>query len=136
MKPPVDGSCRAAFSCAGLRNPDPSNLAAYCTAETGYRVGLPLGAYYGVCPEGDRGAFFGPAARARAIRANPPQALPYFDAWSRRKSSCSPLILPMRERQREQLRQVEQMTLHIVNDPASYSAAARARASGEMTSGG
>jgi len=27
-----------------------------------------------------------------------------------------------RERLREQLRQTEQMTLHIVNDPSSYSA--------------
>ena len=44
-------------ACAGFETPDPSNLAVYCTAETGYRVGYQSRAYYGVCPKDTEGAF-------------------------------------------------------------------------------
>ena len=110
-------------ACAGLETPDPSNLAAYCTAETGYRVGYQSRAYYGVCPKETEGAFLSGLQRGRGYRANPPQALPYFERMEQtEKQLLAATSNADRERLRAQLRQVEQMTLHIVNDPASYSA--------------
>ena len=109
-------------ACAGLENPDPSNLATYCTAETGYRVGYLSRAYYGVCPKETEAAFLAGLQRGRGYRANPPQALPYFDRMERTEKQLLAASGAERERLREQLRQIEQMTLHIVNDPSSYSA--------------
>ena len=109
-------------ACAGFETPDPSNLAVYCTAETGYRVGYQSRAYYGVCPKDTEGAFLAGLERGRGYRANPPQALPYFDRMERTEKQLLAASGAERERLREQLRQVEQMTLHIVNDPSSYSA--------------
>jgi hypothetical protein len=109
-------------ACAALETPDPSNLAAYCTAETGYRVGYLSRAYYGVCPKETEAAFLAGLERGRGYRANPPQALPYFDRMERTEKQLLAASGAERERLREQLRQVEQMTLHIVNDPSSYSA--------------
>ena len=110
-------------ACAGLENPDPTNLATYCTAETGYRVGYLSRAYYGVCPKETEAAFLSGLQRGRGYRASPPQALPYFERMEQtEKQLLAATSNPDRERLRAQLRQVEQMTLHIVNDPASYSA--------------
>jgi hypothetical protein len=110
-------------ACAGLETPDPSNLTTYCTAETGYRVGYLSRAYYGVCPKETEGAFLSGLQRGRGYRANPPQALPYFERMEQtEKQLLAATSNADRERLRAQLRQVEQMTLHIVNDPASYSA--------------
>jgi hypothetical protein len=110
-------------ACAGLETPDPSNLTTYCTAETGSRVGYLSRAYYGVCPKETEGAFLSGLQRGRGYRANPPQALPYFERMEQtEKQLLAATSNADRERLRAQLRQVEQMTLHIVNDPASYSA--------------
>jgi len=110
-------------ACAGLETPDPSNLTTYCTAETGYRVGYLSRAYYGVCPKETEGAFLSGLQRGRGYRANPPQALPYFERMEQtEKQLLAATSNADRERLRAQLRQVEQVTLHIVNDPASYSA--------------
>ncbi len=109
-------------ACAGLETPDPTNLATYCTGETGYRVGYQSRAYYGVCPKETEAAFVAGLERGRGYRANPPQALPYFDRMERTEKQLLAASGAERERLREQLRQIEQMTLHIVNDPASYSA--------------
>jgi len=109
-------------ACASFETPDPSNLAAYCTAETGYRVGYQSRAYYGVCPKETEPAFLAGLARGRGYRANPPQALPYFDRMERTEKQLLAASGAERERLREQLRQIEQGTLYIVNDPASYSA--------------
>jgi hypothetical protein len=110
-------------ACAGFETPDPSNLAAYCTEETGYRVGYQSRAYYGVCPKETEPAFLRGLQRGRGYRANPPQALPYFDRMERtEKELLAATSNQDRERLRAQLRQIEQMTLHIVNDPSSYSA--------------
>ena len=110
-------------ACAGFETPDPSNLATYCTVETGYRVGYQSRAYYGICPKETEGAFLGGLQRGRGYRANPPQALPYFERMEQtEKQLLAAASNADRERLRAQLRQIEQMTLHIVNDPASYSA--------------
>jgi hypothetical protein len=108
-------------ACAGFETPDPSNPAAYCTAEMGYRVGYQSRAYYGVCPKETEAAFLAGLERGRGYRANPPQALPYFDRMERtEKQLLAATSNPDRERLRAELRQIEQMTLQIVNDPASY----------------
>ena len=107
-------------ACASLQNPDPSNLATYCTAETGYRVGYLSRAYYGVCPKEAENAFLAGLQRGRGYRANPPQALPYFERMEQTEKQLLAASGAERERLSAQLRQIEQMTLHIVNDPASY----------------
>ena len=63
-------------ACATLSDPDPANLATYCTSETGYRVGYLSRAYYGNCPRDREAAFLDGLQRGRGYRANPPQALP------------------------------------------------------------
>ena len=107
-------------ACAGFQTPDPSNLATYCTAETGYRVGYQSRAYHGVCPKATEPAFLAGLERGRGYRANPPQALPYFDRMERTEKQLMAASGTERERLSAQLSQIEQMTLHIVNDPASY----------------
>jgi hypothetical protein len=107
--------------CASLGTPDDANLATYCTAESGYRVGYLSRAYYGVCPKESEPAFLAGLQRGRGYRANPPQALPYFERMEQtEKQLLAATSNPDREKLAAQLRQIEQMTLHIVNDPASY----------------
>src|SRR5262245_9947344 len=108
--------------CASFTNPDPTNIATYCTAETGYRVGYLSRAYYGVCPKETEAAFLAGLQRGRGYRANPPQAQPYFERMERTEKQLLAASGAERERLAAQLREIEQMTLHIVNDPASYSA--------------
>src|SRR4026208_196404 len=64
-------------ACAGLQNPDPTNLATYCTGESGYHVGYLSRAYYGVCPRESEPAFLAGLQRGRGYRAHPPPALPH-----------------------------------------------------------
>jgi hypothetical protein len=110
----------ALSACATLSDPDPTNLATYCTAETGYRVGYQSRAYYGVCPKETEGAFLAGLQRGRGYRANPPQALPYFERMEQTEKQLLAASGAERDRLRSQLRQIEVMTIHIVNDPASY----------------
>ena len=110
----------ALSGCAGLRDPDPTNLAAYCTAETGYRVGYLSKAYYGNCPKETEAAFLAGLQRGRGYRGNPPQAMPYYERMEQTEKQLLAASGAERERLAAQLRQIEQMTLHIVNDPGSY----------------
>ena len=108
-------------ACAGLETPDPTNLATYCTAETGYRVGYQSRAYYGVCPKETEAAFLSGLQRGRGYRANPPQVQPYYERMEQtEKQLLAATSTPDRERLRAQLRQIEQMAIHIVNDPGTY----------------
>jgi hypothetical protein len=108
-------------ACAGLETPDPTNLATYCTAETGYRVGYQSRAYYGVCPKETEAAFLSGLQRGRGYRANPPQVQPYYERMEQtEKQLLAATSNPDRERLRAQLRQIEQMAIHIVNDPGTY----------------
>ena len=109
-------------ACAGLQNPDPTNLATYCTGESGYHVGYLSRAYYGVCPRESEPAFLAGLQRGRGYRANPPQALPYFERMEQTEKQLLAASGAERERLRAQLAQIEQATLHIVNDPSSYAA--------------
>jgi Protein of unknown function (DUF2799) len=107
--------------CAGLGEPDPSNLSAYCTAQTGYRVGYLSKAYYGVCPKETEGAFLGGLQRGRGYRANPPQALPYYE---RMEATEKQLLASASDTDRARLRQslsdIEWWTIHIVTCSCSY----------------
>jgi len=108
-------------ACAGLETPDPTNLATYCTAETGYRVGYQSRAYYGVCPKETEAAFLSGLQRGRGYGANPPQVQPYYERMEQtEKQLLAATSNPDRERLRAQLRQIEQMAIHIVNDPGTY----------------
>jgi hypothetical protein len=114
-------ACLLAVSgCATLSDPDPGNPATYCTAETGYRVGYLSRAYYGVCPKETESAFLAGLQRGRGYRANPPQALPYYERMEQTENQLRAASGAERERLAAQLREIERMTIHIVNDPASY----------------
>lgn len=111
----------AVSGCAAFTDPDPSNLAGYCTPETGYRVGYLSKAYYGVCPKETEGAFLAGLERGRGYRANPPQALPYYE----RMEETEKLLLAAaseadRERLRQNLREIEWWAIHIVTTPGTY----------------
>jgi hypothetical protein len=108
--------------CAGLQGADTSNLAAYCTAENGYRLGSQMRAYYGVCPKETESRFLAGLQRGRAIRPSPPQAWPYFVQMEElEKQLLAAGSEADRERVRARLREAEQWAIHIVNDPGTYS---------------
>jgi hypothetical protein len=107
--------------CAGLGSPDTSNVAAYCTAENGYRVGSQMRAYYGNCPKELEGAFLAGLERGRALRPPTPQAYPYYQQMDElekqlRIADSDAERAPLRAR----LREAEQWAIHLVNDPGSY----------------
>jgi hypothetical protein len=107
--------------CAAFGEPDPSNLSTYCTAETGYRVGYLSKAYFGVCPKQTEGAFLAGLQRGRGYRANPPQALPYYQRMEdTEKQILAAASDADRERLRGQLREIEWWTIHIVTSPGTY----------------
>jgi len=109
-------------ACAGFETPDPTNLAAYCTDETGYKVGYQSRAYYGVCPKETEAAFLRGLQRGRGYRANPPQAEPYYARMEElEKQLLAATNDAERTKLRAQLREVEYMAVHIINDPGTYS---------------
>lgn len=108
-------------ACAGFSNPDPTNLAAYCTAESGYRVGYLSRAYYGVCPKETEAAFLSGLQRGRGYRANPPQVQPYYERMEQtEKQLLAASTEAERKRLSAQLRDIERWAIHIVNDPGTY----------------
>jgi hypothetical protein len=114
--------------CAAFSEPDPTNLATYCTAETGYRAGYLSKAYLGVCPKETEGTFLSGLQRGRGYRANPPQALPYYERMEQlEKQLLASASEPDRERIRVQLRDVEWQAIHIVNCSCSYAAGGSGR---------
>ena len=107
--------------CATFTDPDPTNLATYCTAGTGYRVGYLSKAYLGVCPKDTEAAFLGGLQRGRVYRANPPQALPYYERMEQlEKQLLASTSETDRDRLRAQLRDVEWQTVHIINSWGTY----------------
>ena len=108
-------------ACAAFQEPDPSNLAAYCTANTGVRVGYLSKAYYGVCPKDTEGAFLSGLQRGRGYRANPPQALPYYERMEQQeKQLIAATSEADRERLKVALRETEWWAIHIANCSCSY----------------
>ena len=107
--------------CATFTDPDPTNLATYCTAETGYRVGYLSKAYPGVCSKETEGAFLSGLQRGRGYRANPPQALPYYQRMEElEKQLLASASEADRDRLRVQLRDVEWQAVHIINSWGTY----------------
>ena len=109
-------------ACAIFSDPDPSDLQAYCTAENAYRLGYQSKAYFGVCPKDREAAFLAGLQRGRLYRANPPQALPYYQRMEEtEKQIIAATSDSDRERLRAQLREIEFWAIHIVTTPATYS---------------
>ena len=107
--------------CAAFTDPDPTNLQTYCTADTGFRAGYLSKAYYGVCPKETEGAFLSGLQRGRGYRPSPPQALPYYERIEQtEKQLMAATSNAERERLRGQLREIEVVTIRIVNDPGTY----------------
>ena len=109
-------------ACATFQDPDPANLASYCTPETAYRLGTQSKAYFGVCPKETEAAFLAGLQRGRALRPSPPQAWPYFQQMEELEKQI--MAAPSeadKERLRERLRTAEFWAVHIVNSPATYS---------------
>jgi uncharacterized protein DUF2799 len=110
----------AVCGCAAFTNPDPTNLATYCTEATGYRVGYLSMAYYGVCPKETEAAFLKGLQRGRLYAANPPQALPYYERMEQTEKQLRAASGAERERLSAQLREIDAQLIRIVNDPGSY----------------
>jgi uncharacterized protein DUF2799 len=110
-----------ASACATLKEPDASNLSAYCTAETGYRVGYLAKAYYGVCPKESEAAFLAGLQRGRAYRPNPPQVQPYYERMDQtEKQLLAASNDAERTRLKAQLRDIEWWAIHIINNSGTY----------------
>ena len=118
----VSGCFALVSGCATVVDePTPSNLAAYCTPENAYRLGYLSHAYFGGCPKETEGAVLAALQRGRGYRANPPQALPYYQ----RMEATEKQILAAgsdaeRDRLRVQLRETEWWAIHIANCSCSY----------------
>ena len=107
--------------CAAFKDPDPTNLQTYCTAETGYRAGYLSKAYYGVCPKETEGAFLAGLEKGRGYRPNPPQAWPYYERMSQLEKQI--IATPpgaAREPLKVQLREAEWWAIHIDTCSCSY----------------
>jgi hypothetical protein len=114
--------------CAAFTDPDPTNLATYCTAETGYRVGYLSKAYPDVCPKETEPAFLSGLQRGRLYRANPPQALPYYERMEQlEKQLAATTAEADRQRLRVQLADVEWQAIHIINSYGTYATGSSGR---------
>jgi hypothetical protein len=105
--------------CATI--PDPSNVAAYCTEQTGYLVGSQMRAYFGNCPKELEPAFLAGLRRGRAIRPSTPVAEPYFRQMEELEkqimaASSDAERAPLRAR----LKEAETWAIHLMNDPGSF----------------
>ena len=107
--------------CAAMQGPDPSDVAAYCTEQNGYRLGSQMRAYYGNCPKESERAFLAGLQRGRGVRPSTPAAEPYFRQMDQlEKQLIAATSDADRERLRTRLREAETWAIHIVNDPGSY----------------
>ena len=108
--------------CAGLHQPDVSDLSAYCTPQNAFRLGTESRAYFGVCPKESESAFLAALQRGRALLPPTPQLQPYFEKIAEiEKQIVAAPSEAERERLRPQLAQLEFWTVHITNSPGTYS---------------
>jgi Protein of unknown function (DUF2799) len=109
-------------ACASLEGQDSSNVAAYCTAENGYRLGSQSKAYFGVCPKETESAFLAGLQRGRALRPTTPAAWPFQEKMDRLEKQ---LVSTNSEAERNQLKtslqDAEWWALHIINCSCTYS---------------
>jgi hypothetical protein len=107
--------------CA-VTQPNPSNLAAYCTAENGFRLGSQARAYMGVCPKESEPGFLSGLQRGRALVPPTPQAQPYiYQMTETEKQLLAATSDAERERLKARLADLEWWAIHIINSPGSYS---------------
>ena len=107
--------------CAGLHSADPSNIAAYCTAENAFRLGSQARAYMGNCPKESEAAFLAGLQRGRALVPPTPQAQPYLAQMTEtEKQLLAAGSDAERARLRAHLADLEWWAVHIINSPGSY----------------
>lgn len=106
--------------CAALYSPDPSNLAAYCTPESAFRLGAQGRAYFGVCPKESESAFLAALARGRELRPPTPQAYPYYAQIEELEKQLMAATTDAQRRElRERLYKAEWWALEILRNPGA-----------------
>jgi|SRR5687767_12765068 hypothetical protein len=106
--------------CAALDSSNPSNLAAYCTAENAFRLGAQGRAYFGVCPKESESAFLAGLARGRELLPPTPQAYPYYvEIEELEKQLLAATSDAQRQQLRERLSRAEWWAMEILRNPGS-----------------
>jgi hypothetical protein len=106
--------------CATLESSNPSDLAAYCTADNAFRLGAQGRAYFGVCPKESESAFLSGLERGRRYLPPTPQAFPYYAQIEQLEKQLRTATGDAeRQRVRERLAQAEWWTLEILRNPGS-----------------
>lgn len=114
--------CTGLAGCATLDSSDPSNLAAYCTAENAFRLGAQGRAYFGVCPKQSEGAFLAGLERGRRFLPPTPQAFPYYEQIVLlEKQLMAATGDAERQRVSERLARAEWWAMEILRNPGSPS---------------
>jgi hypothetical protein len=107
--------------CASLEGPDVSNVAAYCTPQNAFRLGIQSKAYLGGCPKDTEAAFLANLQRGRSLWPTPPQVMPYYAQMSDlEKQLIATSSEADRQTLRAQLSAAETWAVHLINDPATY----------------
>ncbi len=108
--------------CASLDSSQPSNLAAYCTADNAFRLGAQGRAYFGVCPKESEGAFLSGLERGRQYLPPTPQAFPYYAQIEQlEKQLMAAGGDAERQQVRERLARAEWWAMEILRNPGSPS---------------
>lgn len=103
-----------------ILEPNPSNIAAYCTRENGERVGATGHAYFGGCAEPGESAFLAGLARGRGL-ASTPAVWPYYEQMHQTETMLVAAASDAeRERLRAQLRESEKWSVFILDHPGTY----------------
>lgn len=115
------GLALALTGCAIFEQPEPSNLAAYCTPENAVNVGASGRAYFGGCPKQSESAFLAGLARGRGL-ASTPVIWPFYAQMERDENLLVAATSDAeRDRLRSQLREAETWSVRLLNSPGSYS---------------
>jgi hypothetical protein len=106
--------------CATLDSGDPANLAAYCTAETAFRIGSQGRAYFDVCPKESEAAFLAGLQRGRQYLPLVPQAYPYYvQMEALEKQLMAAGGDTERKQLREQLARAEWWAMELIRNPGT-----------------
>lgn len=107
--------------CATIDKPTQENLAQYCTAQNGYRLGSQSRAYFGVCPKESEGQFLQGLARGRQVRPWAPAVKPYYQQIGQTEQQLlASASEPERERLRSRLSDLEWWAVHLINNKATF----------------
>ena len=107
--------------CATIDKPTQENLAQYCTAQNGYRLGSQSRAYFGVCPKESEGQFLQGLTRGRQVRPWAPAVEPYYQQIGQTEQQLlASASEPERERLRSRLSDLEWWAVHLINNKATF----------------